>query len=349
MQQVSSTSSLQEPSVQPVQRGHRPQSAPANKVRHVSYVPDYRSAPSPSSHRTAPRLPPQSSKGAVVIGKASGSFSRIAAALRDEVESATTGAKDSKAAGRRAAWLSDLSSQVAALRTLQPQFEPDAQLAESDSQNYANETLQRRANEILQQAQQQLDRLLLELDAKEKSLRAVRRQAEESEAKRVTAQRLLLETQKREHLRRLEARTAVDNQRYAEAKLRACELELVALKEAHDQLQYRSALAEYIRMPDLKEGTTLDMQAVDAASAYRLKPKLAVFAEACKLERVLVAAVQKALADGGFGKAAAMDGDVALQYLKGLESKQAIAKLVATPLVADALITVVWEQVQALK
>ena len=66
-------------------------------------------------------------------------------------------------------------------------------------------------------------------------------------------------------------------------------------------------------------------------SAYRLKPKLAVFAEACKLERVLVAAVQKALADGGFGKAAAMDGDVALQYLKGLESKQAIAKLVADP------------------
>ena len=82
----------------------------------------------------------------------------------------------------------------------------------------------------LRAAQAQLDSLLLELDAKETTLRSVRRQAEESESKRVTAQRLLVETQKREHQRRLEARNAVDGQRVAEARLRACELELGALK-----------------------------------------------------------------------------------------------------------------------
>lgn len=173
-----------------------------------------------------------------MINRAAGSFSRIAAALRDEA--GTDG--DSRAAGRRAAWMDDLTRQVVSLRTLQSQFDADAQLAESESQNFASESLERRADEILRAAQAQLDGLLLELDAKEKTLRGVRRQAEESESKRVTAQRLLAETQKREHQRRLEARNAVDSQRFAEARLRACELELSALKETHEALQYRAGL-----------------------------------------------------------------------------------------------------------
>lgn len=289
-----------------------------------------------------PRLPPppQGSKAPAVIGRAADSFSRIVSQLRDAADTA----EGTDSAGRRAAWISDLSSNVQSLRALQKQVEPDRLIGESESQRWASEALDRRVNEIIASSQQRLDSLLTALDAKDSALQEVTNRANQAEAELATAQRLHQETSKREHARRLELRAAVDNRRYAEARLAACEVELENLKTAHNALLKKSTLAMYIRTPNVAEGTALDMAAVDGS-----KPnKLVAWAERAKLGHVLAAAVQRHLLDKQYGKAAA-DADVALAFLKGLESREAVAELVSTPAVADALAGVVWQSVQQLQ
>ena len=90
------------------------------------------------------------------------------------------------------------------------------------------------------------------------------------------------------------------------------------------------------------------MEAFDAAHS-RVPSKLLTFSQGAGLERVLAAAVHRRLLEDGYGKVGAADGDVALQYLKGLDGRQAVAKLICTPSVADALVGVVWAQIQALQ
>lgn len=106
--------------------------------------------------------------------------------------------------------------------------------------------------------------------------------------------------------------------------------------------------AEYIRTPNPKDGTGLDLEAFDAARG-RAPSKLLAFSQAVGLDRVLAAAVHRRLLEDGHGKASAADGDVALQYLKGLDGRQAVAKLICTPAVADALVGVIWAEVQTLQ
>ena len=336
-------------------RANRPQSAPQKRYPQTPADTHlgsgaHRQAPTSSPmHRLPPRLPPQDARPALLVGRAAGSINRVVGHLRDELDSKGSGGKD---VGTKAAWLSNLSASVDALRTLQLRVQPASELAEFESNAWAAECLDRRVSEVLAAAQRQCDSLQERLSAKEAALADARTRADASESKCVTATKLLSETQKREHLRRLELRAARDNQRYAEARHGACEVELQQVKAELDDLTRRSSLAFYLKVPSTKDGSALDLGATRHGQGARPSghpDALAAWALDAAPDRVLAAAVRHHLLERGYGADASRDPDVALAFLKGLETREDVAKLVCTPAVADAMVSITWGAVEALQ
>ena len=111
-----SAASLHAPAAAGPRRPPRPGSAPlrrdASAPAPLSALPTA-SVPDEVQHRVAPRLPPQQTTAHAIVGNAAGTFSRVAAKLRDAMDS-----PDGRTKPREAAWYEALSGQVDALRTL---------------------------------------------------------------------------------------------------------------------------------------------------------------------------------------------------------------------------------------
>jgi len=186
--------------------------------------------------------------------------------------------------------------------------------------------------------ERRLDKLVDMVVEKERQVSELERMVKTGKTQLEDSERLRQFSVRAEQHCRLNLETAKEARRTAEVKLAGAEEELATLKAAHGDVNFRVRLdwaSQKISAPSYQP-----------SAAEVPPPSLLSWAEGAQLHSVVAAGIQRSLIVRG---GSAEDPNAGLEFLKSLDSRQAVEEVICSPNVLDEMINALWGQVQALQ